>query len=153
MCRHCNRWTFNDYYGFCGSGCCADFAYKHNLLFDEAKCDLKDGYIEELEIQVSNAESEAEYFQTEAEKYYHYEEKCETLEEKNALLSEFKYTTSALEAHMEMERVKKKYFDERCKVNNLREKIDRMERVCKRLRKINSVLNGRYTRFEAMDFS
>lgn len=153
MCRHCNRWTLNDYYGFCGIGCCADFAFEHNLLFSEARMDVKDERIEELQEQLSEAESDASHYSDEANRCYGYEQKCEDLEHENGLLRRYGYAIKAMEAHKKMEIVEHKYLLEQQKTEELKEKIQRLAIACKKLREENKFLDDKYTRFEAMDFS
>ena len=94
ICTNCHKTTINNYYGYCSSSCCADFAVKHDLMFNEAQYEfVNNERIEELEYEVdslwkrlSDAESDANYFEEEAEESYRFRDKCHEAEDDNKYL-------------------------------------------------------------------
>ena len=66
ICRNCNKITFNNYYGFCSSACCADFAVKNKISHPEEKeAGCHDEDVDRLEEEVRELENDGEYFKSE----------------------------------------------------------------------------------------
>lgn len=151
ICRNCDRCSINDYYGYCSISCCADFAHKYNLSFEEAKLNEKDIALEELEEKFDEMERDRDHYEDRTNELYCYEEKYDTAMEDIEVLKKVQHAEKALEAHREMEIAKEKLWDKKIKIDRLNGVIEELEKICKRLRVENKILNDKYSRYEIMD--
>lgn len=143
FCRQCRREFHEDldYYGYCNSWCCADFAHEQRITYGEAKGlgfdtreeeDLKDR-VAELECSYDDAYSEASYLN-------------DDIDEAKSKIFDLKEKVRELES-LDWENIKKerrveKIYNESVlkKMNNIKENNDYIKRQMAETRKDNFLL-------------
>jgi len=122
------------------------------MLFEEAKFDEKDFRLEEMEKKESELESEVDYYQEEANKGYRFEDRYELARKDIDILERVQHAKAALQVHKEMEETQRELHREKNLTASLEVKVDRLEKICRKLREENKVLGDKYARFEIMEF-
>ncbi len=151
ICKNCGRNSYYSYYGFCNIFCCADFAHKHNLSVKEATDDIRGERIEELELDLKCMESDRNYYEDMAYECRRYEAMYDEVKGDMKLLKKFEHAEKTLKVHKDMESIKSRLCLREKKINELRDKIDKLEEICQKLRAENKILNSKYTRYEIIE--
>jgi len=86
LCRNCNKFSINNYHGFCSISCFTDFAHRYNLSWDEAM-DCSDGVFQKHRDEVEKLEEEVNswkyYFEDEEREKDGYREAFHRVESEN----------------------------------------------------------------------
>ena len=150
ICRNCGRLVFNDYYGFCSSTCCADYANKHKISFYNAQTPYHDE-IKELEEQISPLECEISNLESDASCAY---DDINTGERTNAELREevdhLGDKIIELE-NLEWEKIKREREDEKRKNDLILSNMDDIRRENEKIKEKNRLFSEQnYDLFETI---
>jgi len=151
ICKNCGRKSLFDYFDFCCVFCCADYASKNCISFENAKYDDKSQKIEILENDIENLEYEITDLETSLWRAGDRIEELKTTA-KDELDINVKNKLEELNVtKKDLINLKKSYKDFLTEFKELEEKNKELEESNKVLEESNKVLRNKYTKFDIMD--